>query len=50
MPVGDHYLLAIRRYYRIVEQKTVSLTTPEGEDRLSIYRLSLADGQRVTDQ
>lgn len=40
MPVGDHYLLAIRRYYRIIEQKTVSLTTPEGEDRLGIYRLS----------
>ena len=39
-PVGDDYLLAIRRYYRIVEQKTVDLTTPEGDDRLGIYRLS----------
>ena len=40
MPVGDHYLLAIRRYYRIIEQKSVSLTTSDGGDRLGIYRLS----------
>ena len=39
-PVGDDYLLAIRRYYRIIEQKTVDMPTPEGDDRLGIYRLS----------
>ena len=39
-PVGDDYLLAIRRYFRIVEQKTMDLSTPEGDDRPGIYWLS----------
>lgn len=40
-PVGDDFLLAIRRYYRIIEQKTVNQVTHEGDDRPGIYRLSL---------
>lgn len=37
VPPGDHFLLAIRRYYRMIEQKTVVLTTPEGEERRGIH-------------
>ena len=39
-PVGDEFLLAIRRYYRIVEQKTINLASPDGGDRPGIYWLS----------
>ena len=40
MPVGDEFLLAIRRYYRIIEQKTMDQLSPEGEERLGLHRLS----------
>ena len=38
VPSGDHYLWAIRRYYRMIEQKTVDLTTSTGEERRGIHR------------
>ena len=37
-PPGDQYLLAIRRYYRILEQKTRDdLTSPDGHSRRGFY-------------
>lgn len=36
-PAGDHYLYAIRRWYRMVMQKTVDLTSSEGEERRGVY-------------
>ena len=38
VPSGDPYLWSIRRYYRMIEQKTVDLTTATGEVRRGIYR------------
>lgn len=44
-PADDLFLLAIRRYYRIIERKTVNLTSLEGFDRYGIYRMpARADG------
>jgi hypothetical protein len=39
-PHGDEYLTAIRRWYRIVEERTKGLTTPEGEPRPGFYYLT----------
>lgn len=38
-PTGDEYLLAIRRFHRIVEQKAKNQTDAEGNARPAIYRL-----------
>ena len=37
---GDLYLYAIRRWYRMIEQKTVDLTSSGGEERRGIYFIS----------
>ena len=44
VPTGDQYLLAIRRYYRIIEQKTVDLESHDGFQRPGLYRLSPEQG------
>ncbi len=36
-PVGDRFLSAVTRYYRIIEGKTLNLVTPEGYPRPGIY-------------
>ncbi len=36
-PIGDLYLYAIRRWYRMIMQKTVDLTTDDGEERRGVY-------------
>lgn len=38
-PTGDEYLLAIRRFHRIIEQKANDQTDPDGNVRPAIYRL-----------
>ena len=38
-PVGDAFLMAIRRYYRIVEQKTIDQTSHDGYARPGLYRM-----------
>lgn len=45
VPVGDQYLLAIRRYHRIIEQKTVDQINEEGFHRPGLYRVPLEQGQ-----
>ena len=40
-PIGDQFLLAIRRYHRIVERKTMNQLSHDGYDRLGIHRISL---------
>lgn len=47
VPVGDQYLLAIRRYYRIVEQKTMDLKSHDGFERPGLYRLSPEQGHMI---
>ncbi len=39
VPVGDTFLLAIRRYYRIIEQKTVDQVSHDGYSRPGLYRM-----------
>ena len=39
-PHGDEYLTAIPRWYRIVEERTKGLITPEGEPRPGFYYLT----------
>ena len=41
VPAGDTYLYSIRRYHRMIEQKTVNLTAPTGEERRGIHRFYL---------
>ena len=43
VPAGDMFLLAIRRYYRIIEQKTVDLTSHDGYPRVGLYRMSMGE-------
>lgn len=55
VPVGDQYLLAIRRYYRIIEQKALELKSHDGFDRPGLYRLSpeqghLTGGRRLAEE
>ena len=38
-PMNDAFLLALRRYYRIVEQKTIDQTSHDGYQRPGLYRL-----------
>ena len=38
-PMNDPFLLAIRRYYRIIEQKTIDQTSHDGYQRPGLYRL-----------
>ncbi len=45
VPTGDLYLLAIRRYHRIIEQKTKDLTTIDGYQRPGLYRVPPEQGQ-----
>ena len=44
-PSGDQFLLAIRRYYRIIEQKTVEQISHDGYSRPGIYRMPAAQGE-----
>ena len=44
VPAGDPFLLAIRRYYRIIEQKTVDQTSHDGFPRPGLYRMSAEQG------
>jgi hypothetical protein len=44
VPVGDQYLLAIRRYYRIIQQRTTDLTSHDGFERPGLYRVSPEQG------
>ena len=39
VPAGDNFLLAIRRYYRIIEQKTVDQVSHDGYARPGLYRM-----------
>lgn len=39
-PIGDAFLLAIRRYYRVIEQKTVDQTSHDGYPRPGLYRMT----------
>jgi hypothetical protein len=36
-PVGDQYLMAIRRYFRIIEQKTVDQVSHDDHERPGLY-------------
>jgi hypothetical protein len=38
-PMNDLFLLALRRYYRIIEQKTLDQTSHDGYHRPGLYRL-----------
>ena len=38
-PQGDAFLLAIRRFYRVIEQKTVNQTSHEGHVRPGLFRM-----------
>lgn len=43
-PAGDHLLLAIRRWYRIIEQKTLTdLVNHEGHQRPGIFRMAIGE-------
>ena len=44
VPTGDTFLLAVRRYYRIIEQKTVDQTSHDGYARPGLYRMSAEQG------
>ena len=48
-PAGDSFLLAIRRYYRIVEQKTVDQTSHDGYPRPGLYRMPAEQGTLFKD-
>ena len=38
-PSGDRFLLAVRRYYRIIEQKTIDQMSHDGRHRPGLYRM-----------
>ena len=44
VPAGDTFLLAIRRYYRIIEQKTVDQTSHDGYSRPGLHRMPAEQG------
>ena len=43
-PGRDEFLLAIRRYYRIIEQKTIDQTSHDGQPRPGVYFMSPEQG------
>lgn len=51
-PTGDTFLLSIRRYYRIIEQKTVDQVSHDGFARPGLYRMPAEQGgsRAVDDQ
>ena len=44
VPAGDAFLLAIRRYYRIIEQKTIDQVSHDGHLRHGLYRMAAEQG------
>lgn len=44
VPAGDAFLLSVRRYYRMIEQKTLEQTSHEGYGRPGIYRMPVEQG------
>jgi hypothetical protein len=43
-PIGDQYLFAIRRWYRIMEQKTRNdLVTHDGYGRPGLFRMTVGE-------
>ena len=49
-PPSDPYLLAIRRYYRIIEEKTLDQTSHDGYQRPGIYRMPAEQGNLELEQ
>ena len=49
VPTGDTFLLAIRRYYRIIERKTVDQVSHDGYQRPGLYRMSAEQGSFLRD-
>ena len=45
VPTGDQFLLAIRRYHRIIEQKTVDQMSHDGYHRPGLHRLPAEQGE-----
>ena len=41
-PAGDTFLLAIRRYYRMIEKKTIDQVSHDGYSRPGLYRMPAA--------
>ena len=50
VPAGDTFLLAIRRYYRIIEQKTVDQTSHDGYSRPGLHRMPAEQGTFFGDE
>ena len=46
-PVADPFLLAVRRYYRIIEQKTIDQISHDGYHRPGLYRMSMEHGSLI---
>ena len=44
VPAGDAFLLAISRYYRIIEQKTVDQVGHDGRPQHGLYRMAAEQG------
>ena len=44
VPTGDAFLLTVRRYYRIIEQKTLDQTSHDGYGRPGLYRMPAEQG------
>jgi hypothetical protein len=42
-PAGDQYLFAIRRWYRIIEQKAKDLATHDGYNRPPLFRMAAGE-------
>ena len=49
-PTRDQFLLAIRRYYRIIGQKTIDQTSHDGYQRPGIYRMPIEQGEMELEQ
>ena len=50
MPAADPFLLAVRRYYRIIEQKTLDQTSHDGYARPGLYRMRAEQGFLFADK
>lgn len=48
-PAGDPFLFAVRRYYRIIERKTIDQITHDGYPRPGLYRMSAEQGSPYGD-
>ena len=48
-PVADPFLLAVRRYYRIIEQKTIDQISHDGYPRPGLHRMSAENGSLIGD-